>query len=100
MMCAAFFSSHEKSTPATAECRSLACRLGVRSGTHLFRGATPAVCALPGGRDRTRLDEHHPDFIAHSLGRRTAVAISLVESLQKIDVMLAAKIEIRLAAAV
>ncbi|MFI5459978.1 MAG: hypothetical protein ACHRXM_31545 [Isosphaerales bacterium] len=50
--------------------------------------------------DGTRVDVPHPDFIAHPPGRRTAVVVSLDESLRKIDVMLVAKTEIRLAAAV
>jgi len=44
--------------------------------------------------DETRVDVPHPDFIAHPPGGRTAVVIGVDESLQIIDVMRVAKIEI------
>jgi hypothetical protein len=49
-----------------------------------------ALCLANG----TRVDVPHPDFIAHPPGARTAVVIGVDESLQIIDVMLVANIEI------
>jgi hypothetical protein len=44
--------------------------------------------------DGTRVNVPHPDFIAHPPGGRTAVVVGTDESLQIVDVMLIAKIEI------
>jgi hypothetical protein len=45
--------------------------------------------------DGSRVEVPHSDFIAHPPGARTAVVVGGDESLQIIDVMLVAKIEIR-----
>jgi hypothetical protein len=62
----------------------------LREVTHAAPFRPFALCLADG----TRVDVPHPDFIAHPPGGRTAVVVGVDESLQIVDVMHVAKIEI------